>query len=38
LALMVIYRGQMYPEIEKRREWLANGGTIENYPRDHYDE
>jgi hypothetical protein len=35
---MVIYRGQMYPEIEKRREWLANGGTIENYPRDHYDE
>jgi hypothetical protein len=28
----------MYPEIEKRREWLANGGTIEDYPRDHYEQ
>jgi hypothetical protein len=27
----------MSEEIEKRREHLANGGTIENYPRDHYD-
>lgn len=23
-------------ELEKRRAWLKSGGTINNYPRDHY--
>jgi hypothetical protein len=26
----------MSEELERRRAWLKSGGTINNYPRDHY--